>query len=340
MAVRVIKLDANQHAAFLAERRRDPLTKEVFKAGDEVVVSAQEKVVFLKGTWDGLGGAYKGSSRTLDHIPEFPSSIFNNPTPRYPEPWNLTRRRPTRPQPTATQTRTNTSQNPSQADNRNSTVSRSNTGWKWFGWIAVLIAIILGIALIYSFNENGQIEAENTALRTELSVLEGKNNYLQANIDSMEAEKKSITQKITDLSDSVEKMTPVIREFPLAIKDVRVINRTQEGHSIQEGLSFKKHLVKYLGPTFRLTNHSENPNIQVLLFIRFISEEGDLKTHSGSPPGFTLERTITLPKVHYSKEYSLGGIGRPSGGSFNYGNWLMEIWYDDKCLGSKKFKIE
>lgn len=46
-----IKLDTQHHEAFLLEQRRDPVTKEPLRAGDEVIVCAKDKLVFIADNW-------------------------------------------------------------------------------------------------------------------------------------------------------------------------------------------------------------------------------------------------------------------------------------------------
>jgi hypothetical protein len=51
MALHVITLDGKRHRAFLEEQRRDPVTKEFFRAGDRVVICAACRSSFLESSW-------------------------------------------------------------------------------------------------------------------------------------------------------------------------------------------------------------------------------------------------------------------------------------------------
>jgi len=53
MAVYRIRLDAQRHAAFLAQQRKDPITLEPLSAGMEIVVCARERLAFIAGNWAG-----------------------------------------------------------------------------------------------------------------------------------------------------------------------------------------------------------------------------------------------------------------------------------------------
>jgi hypothetical protein len=53
MAVYRIRLDAHLHAAFLAEKRKDPITKEPLSAGMEIVICANDQIAFVADNWTG-----------------------------------------------------------------------------------------------------------------------------------------------------------------------------------------------------------------------------------------------------------------------------------------------
>jgi len=64
-----IRLDAHRHAAFLAEQRKDPITKEPLQDGAEIVICANEKIAFIAGNW--LGACpICNCSETLSYIPK------------------------------------------------------------------------------------------------------------------------------------------------------------------------------------------------------------------------------------------------------------------------------
>lgn len=65
MQYHVITLDARHHAAFLEQRRRDPVTKEEFKPGDRVVMCAACRSAFLEASWRAFGRSHCGQQRTL-----------------------------------------------------------------------------------------------------------------------------------------------------------------------------------------------------------------------------------------------------------------------------------
>ena len=70
-----INPNLKEHQDFLAQNRKDPITGDTISAGDEVVFCAGCKSVFLKDTWEYLGGQHCEQSNTLSELPS--SSIIN-----------------------------------------------------------------------------------------------------------------------------------------------------------------------------------------------------------------------------------------------------------------------
>lgn len=66
----VIVLNAVRDQAFLNEQRADPVTKEVLKPGDRVVVCAHCDFVFLEDTWEAISGRIFGhGTETVPNLP-------------------------------------------------------------------------------------------------------------------------------------------------------------------------------------------------------------------------------------------------------------------------------
>jgi hypothetical protein len=68
MRPHVTVLDSKRHDAFLREQRKDPVTKEPFKAGDRVVICAGCRSAFLEASWLFRGQKHCGQSETLEGV--------------------------------------------------------------------------------------------------------------------------------------------------------------------------------------------------------------------------------------------------------------------------------
>jgi hypothetical protein len=63
-----IRLDANKHSEFLSEQRVDPVTHEILRSGNEIIVCANHGIAFLATSWQGRCPLC-GSVETLAEIP-------------------------------------------------------------------------------------------------------------------------------------------------------------------------------------------------------------------------------------------------------------------------------
>lgn len=82
-----IRLDAQRHATFLAEQRKDPITKEPLRAGTEIVICANDKIAFIADNWPGECPICHNSN-TLAYVPSnsLPSQLSRShqrPTPTF-----------------------------------------------------------------------------------------------------------------------------------------------------------------------------------------------------------------------------------------------------------------
>jgi hypothetical protein len=82
MALHIHRLDTNRHKHLFAERRKDPLTQEPLRAGDEVVFCARCQSAFLVESWKYLNGKHGRCKQpqTLREIPgERPVRLEHEP---------------------------------------------------------------------------------------------------------------------------------------------------------------------------------------------------------------------------------------------------------------------
>jgi hypothetical protein len=70
MTLNVIVLDAARHQVFLKQQRRDPVTKELLRPGDRIVLCAGPHcgVAFLEESWRAIGEKHGGHTGTLRDI--------------------------------------------------------------------------------------------------------------------------------------------------------------------------------------------------------------------------------------------------------------------------------
>jgi hypothetical protein len=68
MTINRIRLDAQRHANFLAEERKDPITKELLRPGMEIIICAHDNIAFISENWSGECPFCHGTE-TLQTVP-------------------------------------------------------------------------------------------------------------------------------------------------------------------------------------------------------------------------------------------------------------------------------
>ncbi len=65
----VIRLRSDAHRVFIGQRRKDPITHELLRAGDDIVICSREKIAFSVESWNGACPLC-GNKRTLSSVPQ------------------------------------------------------------------------------------------------------------------------------------------------------------------------------------------------------------------------------------------------------------------------------
>jgi len=66
----IFPLNPKKHAGFLKQERKDPITGDAFKAGDEVVFCAACRSAFLRESWEFMEGKHCNQKETLESFPK------------------------------------------------------------------------------------------------------------------------------------------------------------------------------------------------------------------------------------------------------------------------------
>jgi len=86
----IFSLNPKKHADFLKQERKDPITGDAFKAGDEVVFCAACRSAFLRESWEFMEGKHCNQVGTLALFPKPDKelAIANKQAEQYyPKPW-------------------------------------------------------------------------------------------------------------------------------------------------------------------------------------------------------------------------------------------------------------
>ena len=147
-------------------------------------------------------------------------------------------------------------------------------------------------------------------------------------------EREKFNENLVELNEQksdVEKKFDDLREtFPLKITQIELANSDDYVY----GKKLCSSTLKYLSPKIYFENYLKES--KTLDFeIHYYNDFGEMMYNkiSGEKPS----SKNYISTSDNSKE--LLGWGNVKGGSWKSGNWTVEIWYNDVCLGSKKFTI-
>lgn len=144
--------------------------------------------------------------------------------------------------------------------------------------------------------------------------------------------------------EEITKLKSLISDFasknPIEITDIKFSNIDANSSTINDfGSKLYSYKVKYLHSKIYYNSFLENSK-DIKLYIKVFRPNGSLKTGSSSPFGYSTSIEIYVSgsfATNQSKE--LIGWGTSSGGSYESGSYIYEIWYNGKCISSKTFYI-
>lgn len=117
----------------------------------------------------------------------------------------------------------------------------------------------------------------------------------------------------------------------MEIMGVTFGNTDEDGHLIDRyGARLYASEVKYLKPQLSYKGLASSEKT-ITLYIKILKEDGSLEEGFNSPEGYTYKQEFTV-KPGSNQTASLLGWGRNSGGSYSPGQYVFEIWYNDKLI--------
>ena len=187
---------------------------------------------------------------------------------------------------------------------------------------------------------NRSIDSLNKAIISQKTLI----NDLRTNLSSVNSKLSSTSNQLStaksNLDDAKRKLAnyqnKVGKSFPLIINNIELANYTKDREKVLSDYGKPIYSKKSKWIWFRI-NYDGMVSGTKKLYYRIYDSDGDLKTCSTSPSGFS----------HSTQEYiyqgtntsALFGWGSDSSGSWRKGKYRIEIWYEDICLKSKSFTI-
>ncbi len=329
-----IKIAHNDISSILAKGNQCPVSKKFFTIGDEVVICAKCKTVFLKDAWEAHGGVC-------------PSGLGNGNT-------------------RCGCTDTLSYNSYSQKSIEQKIVNRKRSAFPiLFPWI---ISIILGLIIYSNYEaffkykqgylrtysleqENNNLKNQNSSLQSEVSSIphyKERISSLENKLSTLNEEKSSLEVKLAgvdndystaELKDKLNKYQSSIANFhksPLIISSIDFKSQ-KSGNSkiyINYGENLYRSNIYYLFPRIKYHGFASK---EIEIGVRIIRPNGSISRNGSSPQNLTYKETIKC----YTGNNTIGltGWGNESGGTYSSGWYTIEILFDNGIIGYKQIYI-
>ncbi len=218
---------------------------------------------------------------------------------------------------------------------------------KQFRNVIILCFIVLGcgIALFFVNSSLNQTQKEldnanHTIAHNEqiISIQTVRIDEMSSQIDglkeSLSTEKNRRIDAENHLVQFKDSISPVL---PILITDIQVANIYSDG-SIQ---------TNYVGTLYSSSSMFLKPRItytgirngeSITLYARLYGTDGKMRNGDSSPYGYTFSSSMIINSGD-GNTHELSGWGYTTKGLYPAGTYRYEIWYSNKCLGSKTFTL-
>ena len=128
-----------------------------------------------------------------------------------------------------------------------------------------------------------------------------------------------------------------IFEIPFIVTKMEVANVDYNGNIIQDyGSTIYDFKTKYLKP--RITIKPIKTSGSYTVYVKLYKDNVLQRNTSSSPEDCTFSYSVTI-SGNSNQTVELSGWGSNNAGQWGIGTYRYEVWYNDYCLGSKKFKV-
>lgn len=182
------------------------------------------------------------------------------------------------------------------------------------------------ITLIFISSFGARLYIENRHEDSEISSLNYKNTELSSSVKSLTSTNDELQAANNSLSSVVEKVSG---NTPLIVASVEV-----KDASTNYGAIIDSSNTTYL--YFRFTAYSL-VNSATKVYIKIYTPYG-LSRGNSSPSGYSFDYTI-YPSKNQTETFEISGWGNSEKGNWSPGDYRVEIWCKDKCIGVKSFTI-
>jgi hypothetical protein len=184
-----------------------------------------------------------------------------------------------------------------------------------------------------------KLNTENTRLQKELTDLKTAYINLQQDNNRLSVARDTLTVRLKKQEDLV-KLEQKAREAPLELTNFVIQNENAKGEILQATNPFKKKEVRYLCFNLKAQNNVGKLGKPLKGKLYAVYRMGSLVQRMADAGTFTTDEG---KKIVYTTAWEIDnkdkslimdkGIGDKAGGIFEKGNWVLELWFEEKNKG-------
>lgn len=145
---------------------------------------------------------------------------------------------------------------------------------------------------------------------------------------------RKLNQTKNELSDTRDLLGKVSAIMPFAVSDIQMGNLNGSQVINDFGTYIYSSDTYYLHPKIKYTGLKST---ECTLYIKLFRPDGTLSHNDNSPAGYSYTERVNLQTGEH--ELKLSGWGGKDRGHWTRGTYIIEIWYDNRCLKRKSFNI-
>lgn len=205
---------------------------------------------------------------------------------------------------------------------------KKNSLLSWL-YVVVFVLLIVSTIAFVQFQDKEKYASLYYSSNSE-------NNTLQDKLNNIESTNKNISEKYNDLEIEYNKtkgdLESIANQFPIIIESID-FNSGKNPNSFKT--SFSKYEITFLYPRIKFSNLTNNDKL--VLYVKYYTPAGILRTHPKSPYGYTQKVEITMNES--TNSYILNGFGNENSGTYKVGKNKCQIWYNNRILFEKEFNV-
>lgn len=202
--------------------------------------------------------------------------------------------------------------------------------WKYLFFVALLALIVM---VVVAFAISGSAEKELSIREREVNDLKDENSELKTKINNLEKNDSDLSIMLDSVKDNMDsiknELSEMYESFPLIIKEVEVASVDNKDDTVGDyGSNINGNETRYLKPRI-VYKINETKNVPLELKLRYYGDEDEYELREQKKNYFIKQDEDTL----FLDAFVIDGY------YFDPGSGQIEIWFNDICLKSKRFRI-